>query len=82
MRILFICINQAIRAVQRSDYNLSCDTLKYELANLGSKFEESKDVQVLQEKLLEWTYCFGREFCLMSPAPARIRAQQTIGLVT
>ena len=44
--IIFLggCVsNSAVRAVQPSDYNLSCDSLKYELADLGAKFEEAKD---------------------------------------
>ena len=44
--IIFLggCVsNSAVRAVQPADYNLSCDSLKYELADLGAKFEEAKD---------------------------------------
>ena len=35
--------NSAVRAVQLSDYTMSCDGLTYELADLGAKFEEAKD---------------------------------------
>ena len=44
MVVLVGCVsNSAVRAVQPSDYNMSCDGLKYELADLGAKFEEAKD---------------------------------------
>ncbi|MDB2480581.1 hypothetical protein N9X17_04775 [Porticoccaceae bacterium] len=35
--------NNAVRAIQPSDYNMSCASLKFELADLGVKFEEAKD---------------------------------------
>ena len=41
---LSACVsNESVRAVQPSDFTLSCESLKYELANLGAKFEESKE---------------------------------------
>ena len=41
---LSACVsNTAVRAVQPSDYTMSCSALKYELADLGVKFEDAKD---------------------------------------
>lgn len=51
--IIFLggCVsNSAVRAVQPSDYNLSCDSLKYELADLGAKFEEAKMILVYRKE--------------------------------
>ena len=35
--------NKAVRTVQPGDYEMNCNQLKYELANLGARFEDSKD---------------------------------------
>lgn len=35
--------NRAIQTVQPDDYNKSCETLQYELKQLGATFEEAKD---------------------------------------
>ena len=41
---LSACVsNSAVRAILPSDYDMSCASLKYELADLGVKFEEAKD---------------------------------------
>ena len=41
---LTACVsNTAVKTIQPTDYDLGCDALKYELAELGVKFEEAKD---------------------------------------
>ena len=35
--------NQAIQTVQAGDYDKSCEALKFDLAQLGSNFEDAKD---------------------------------------
>ena len=56
---LSACVsNESVRAVQPSDYNLSCDNLKYELANLGAKFEESKEDSGFTGKNVDLAFTF------------------------
>lgn len=41
---LSACVsNNAVKTIQATDYDLGCEALKYELAELGVKFEEAKD---------------------------------------
>ena len=35
--------NRAIQTVQPDDYSKSCETLQYELTQLGATFEDAKD---------------------------------------
>ena len=44
LTLLTACVsNRAIQTVQPDDYAKSCETLKFELQQLGATFEESKD---------------------------------------
>lgn len=44
LTLLTACVsNRAVQTVQPDDYAKSCETLQFELQQLGATFEESKD---------------------------------------
>lgn len=44
LAVLSACVsNNSVKTIQATDYDLSCEALKIELAELGVKFEEAKN---------------------------------------
>ncbi|MEX0965403.1 MAG: hypothetical protein WDZ52_15340 [Pseudohongiellaceae bacterium] len=42
--VLTACVsNQSVRTIQARDYELNCEQLQFELADLGADFEDAKD---------------------------------------
>ena len=59
---LSACVsNDTIQTVDIRDFDLNCDQLKYELTQLGVKFEEAEGDSGLTGKMLLWVFFSGLE---------------------
>ena len=65
IRVLVICFllvgcvsNKAVKVVDQEDYVKSCNQLKYELTELGAKFDEVKDESGLTGKNVGLAFLF------------------------